>query len=189
MRTALIILSAVILISGFIVLVCAINAGYETTGRNYINKKIIEMFKAGRSDDVYNFYNEFIKNKEAAICVVNTALIFDIPIHYFTGLACQESSFRVKVKSKIKPDGSFDIGLFQLNTKVYNKYSTDYLLEIKNNVRLAGAHLTDNYLQVKNWYSALGVYNSGNENNINFNHVRNILLYADKLDEEFSKIF
>ena len=190
MRIIIIISCAAILISGCVILLtCYLNTGHNIDNKHYINKRIIEMFKAGCADEVYNFYNGFIKNKEASIWIVNTALNYDIPIHYFIGLAYQESSFRVKVKSKIKPDGSFDIGLFQLNTKVYKDYDVVYLLEIRNNVRMAGSHLADNYIQAGDYYTALGIYNSGNENNINFRHVRNILLYADKLDESFAEKF
>jgi soluble lytic murein transglycosylase-like protein len=147
------------------------------------------MFKAGRADDIYNFYDGFIKNKEATICIINTALIFDIPVHYFIALAYQESNFNWRRPAKRNRDGSHDIGMFQLNTKVYKKYDVSYLIEIKNNVRMAGAHLADNYLTAGNYYTALGIYNAGNEKNINFNHVKNILLYSDSLDEKFAEKF
>jgi len=190
MRIVIIISCGVILISGcLILLMCVLNTGHEVGSRNHINKRIIEMFKAGRVDEIYNFYDNFIGNKEATICIINTALMFDIPIHYFIGLAYQESRFQWRKKSKRNTDGSHDIGLFQLNTKTYKDYDVVYLLEIRNNVRMAGSHLADNYIQAGDYYTALGIYNSGSEKNINFKHVRNILLYADKLDESFAEKF
>ena len=190
MRIVIIISCGVILISGcLILLMCVLNTGHEVGSRNHINKRIIEMFKAGNADDIYSFYDGFIKNKEATIWIVNTALNYDIPIHYFIGLAWQESNFDWREKSKRNKDGSHDIGMFQLNTKVYKDYDVVYLLEIRNNVRMAGSHLADNYIQAGDYYTALGIYNSGNEKNINFKHVRNVLLYADMLDEKFADKF
>lgn len=190
MRVVIIISCAVILISGcLILLMCVLNHSHDITTRHHVNKRIIEMFKAGNSGDIYNFYDGFIKNMEATVCMVNTALMFDIPVHSFIGLAYQESKFDFNKISKKNSDGSYDIGGYQLNSKQYKKYKPGYLVEINNNVRMAGAHLADNYLQTGNYYSALGIYNSGNEKNIIFNHVKNILLYADQLDEKFATVF
>ena len=190
MRIIIIISCAAILISGCVILLtCYLNTGHEIGNRNHINKRIIEMFNAGRADDVYNFYNGFIKNRIATIYIISTALIFKIPVHYFIGLAYQESRFDFDEISKRNTDGSIDIGGYQLNSNQYKKYKIDYLLELENNIRLAGAHLTANYLNAGDWYTAVGIYNAGNENNVNFRHVRNILLYADMLDEKFADKF
>ena len=184
------IIGIVVLICGLCgILLCLIRTDAKIEARNHINKRIIELFKAGRANEVYNFYDSFVSNKEASIYMVNTALIFDIPVHYFIGLAYQESGFDYRCKSGRNTDGSCDIGLFQLNMNVYKKYNIIYLLEIRNNTRLAGAHLTENYITAGNWYSALGLYNAGHEKHINFNHVKNILLYADMLDSKFSNRF
>ena len=186
----ILILGIILMICGLAgLLLCMIRTDDKIVVRNYINKRIIEIFKSGRADEIYNFYNNFIGNKEATICIINTALIFDIPVNYFVGLAYQESKFNCLRKSKKNSDGSCDIGIFQLNTKIYKKYDINYLFIIQNNVRMAGAHLADNYQRVDNWYSALGIYNAGHEKKVNFSYVKNILLYADKLDNEFSQAF
>ena len=179
------ILLIIIAIFLFIVSLCYSENKYQN--KNHINKRIKELFKDGKADLIYSFYDKFIHNKELTINIINNALCTDVPLHYFIAIAYQESRFNLKARHKKNSDGSIDYGIFGLNSKTYRQHSKEYLEKIENNCRLASLHFLGVYSRFENWYSAIGAYNAGNENNINFKYVRNVLLYSDMLDNEFFK--
>ena len=175
----------IIIVSIFLLIVFLCYSENKIQNKNHINKKVKDLFKSGKADLVYSFYDSFIKNKELTINIVNNALCVDVPIHYFIAITWQESKFKPKARHTRNSDGSIDYGVFGLNSKTYKNYSKEYLEKIENNCRFAANHLLEAYNKSNNWYSAIGIYNAGNENNINFKYVRNVLLYSDDLDNEF----
>jgi len=162
-----------------------------------INKFVQVYISKNRMNEIVEFYNQFVRDYELTTAIIESSIKYDIPTNILFGLIYQESNFNFREKNQNK-DGSFDIGLMQLNSTTYKsiieKNGIEYLLNPYNNLELGCKHLKENYNEYGNWYLALLSYNAGiiKSNAIYYQtlcFLTNIISYEKKLDEEFNKKF
>jgi soluble lytic murein transglycosylase-like protein len=97
---------------------------------------------------------------EMARLMVTYCREYNVPITLALAVAFNESSFNRKCISYNKQ--SADIGLFQLNTKSYNKYTRKELLHLETNIKFGISHIA--YALNRNngnVSKALATYNAG----------------------------
>jgi soluble lytic murein transglycosylase-like protein len=158
-----------------------------------INQKAEELIKAGKSEELYRFYDKFTGNREVTYALIAAGIMNDIPLHYLFGTAWAESRFYpTAVNDKKNANGSADYGLMQLNSGTFKQYKKETLLDLKSNIRLACEFILKKHQQYGNWYEVFMGYNGGNTElvkNNTVNYMVSILEYAKKLDVEFSGMF
>lgn len=99
-------------------------------------------------------------NLPIARVILDNSIEFDIPIELLLAIANTESGFHPWVIGL--NEDSYDIGLFQLNSisfaKELNENGIEYLLDIRNNTRLASKYLVDRYQAWGSWDGAIQGY-------------------------------
>ena len=90
-----------------------------------------------------------------SLCIENK-----VPVHLFLSLIKMESDFRYDAINQNK-NGSFDIGLGQLNTYTFKNYSKKELENPRINLKLSIKTLKDLHSYFGSWEQALAAYNAG----------------------------
>lgn len=160
-----------------------------------INKYIEKAFTTDEINKIYKFYNEYIGDETITYNLILNALSYKIPLHKLIALCWQESNFKKNVKGK-NNNGTFDYGLFQLNSNTYKnlieKNGIDWILNPENNIKLGTIHLKEAYDKYGTWVEAFIAYNNGNIITIpvvSLKFVQNIFEYEKKLDKNFNQTF
>jgi soluble lytic murein transglycosylase-like protein len=89
-----------------------------------------------------------------------------LPIEIIFGVIYKESRFKqmAKHKNRNRNGKGIDIGLFQLNSKVYKQYTEPELFNIDTNIKLGIEHLNKCYEYTDDIKSALRLYHLGHGN-------------------------
>lgn len=95
-----------------------------------------------------------------AVLITKTCLEKGVPVHLFMSLVKNESNFDNSAFHKNK-NGSYDIGLCQLNTYTFKKYTIAQLKNPITNVSLGVKTLRDLYDYLGTWELAVLAYNAG----------------------------
>ncbi len=112
-----------------------------------------------------------ISKFSVADCFDRAGIYYQIDPDYLRAIAWQESNFNPHAKNKNK-DGSFDLGVMQINRKTFstikNEYPTLTESDLINhpclNIHLGAMILSRNFASYgKNWL-AVGMYNAGMRN-------------------------
>ena len=146
-------------------------------------------------EKIYEFYNQYTKNQNATFWIISKALKYKVPVNLFFALAYTESRFKPHAKNKNR-DGSWDYGLFQLNSSTFRhyikKYDVDSIMKIENNTERAGKFLNDQYKRYGNWIEATLAYNAGNTKTIKNGTVKHQVIldrFERMIDKEFNETF
>jgi len=120
--------------------------------------------------------------------IINEAIRLNIPVNIAFGLGYAETLLNNNIKpTKNKKDGSYDRGLFRLNSKTFPVVKKETFRE--QTVKALG-YLYEKYVRYKqNWELALMTYNSGsikNISDISINHNKRALDYERDLNEWFN---
>ncbi|WP_052044980.1 lytic transglycosylase domain-containing protein [Candidatus Arsenophonus nilaparvatae] len=109
----------------------------------------------------------FISKLSLADCFDKAGSYYQIDPDYLRAIARQESNFNPHAKNKNK-DGSFDLGVMQINSKTFNAIKKEYPKLSENdlinhpclNIHIGAMILSRNFaLYGKNWL-AVGMYNA-----------------------------
>ncbi|PAV02437.1 hypothetical protein CBG25_10840 [Arsenophonus sp. ENCA] len=134
-----------------------------------------------------------ISKLSLADCFDKAGSYYHIDPDYLRAIAWQESNFNPKAKNKNK-DGSFDLGVMQINSKTFNAIKNEYPMLIENdlinhpclNIHLGAMILTRNFASYgKNWL-AVGMYNAGMKNTNT--SIKNRYHYANKIYQYYNQI-
>ncbi|HGJ5880912.1 MAG TPA: lytic transglycosylase domain-containing protein [Arsenophonus nasoniae] len=128
-----------------------------------------------------------------ADCFDKAGSYYQIDPNYLRAIAWQESNFNPKAKNKNK-DGSFDLGVMQINSKTFNAIKKEYPTLSENdlinhpclNIHIGAMILSRNFATYgKNWL-AVGMYNAGMKNT--HTSIKNRYHYAKKIHQHYQKI-
>ncbi|HGJ5879074.1 MAG TPA: lytic transglycosylase domain-containing protein [Arsenophonus nasoniae] len=128
-----------------------------------------------------------------ADCFDKACSYYQIDPDYLRAIARQESNFNPKAKNKNK-DGSFDLGIMQINSKTFNAIKKEYpILSVNDlinhpclNIHIGAMILSRNFATYgKNWL-AVGMYNAGMKNTNT--SIKNRFHYARKIYQHYQKI-
>ncbi len=158
--------------------------------RETINDTVKAMIIAGRSEDVYVFYDQFTKNREITHALVNTALLSGIPINLLFALVQWESNYNPRALNI--NSGSSDQGLMQLNSRTFSALSEEELYDPVVNIRHGAQYLADRFAQYGSWEAAVIAYNGGNTElvkGITVRHLVNVLSNEREYDRAFVEAF
>jgi len=125
--------------------------------REEVNSSIERKLKMGQFDQVFDIYTNICKDQELISLLILKAQEKKIPINLLFALVAQESGFHPNATNK--NEKSEDIGLMQLNTSRFKKYSRGRLFDITLNVELGTQHLRELYDKYGSWEEALLRYN------------------------------
>jgi hypothetical protein len=125
--------------------------------REEVNSSIERKLKMGQFDQVFDIYTNICKDQELISLLILKAQEKKIPINLLFALVAQESDFHPNAVNK--NEKSEDIGLMQLNTARFKKYSRGRLFDITLNVELGTQHLRELYDKYGSWEEALLRYN------------------------------
>lgn len=160
------------------------------------NDLIAKMIYEGNESTVYDFYDKITGNRKITYLIISHALSYNIPVHYFMALAYTESRFTPSaIGTNANSEGvavSYDYGLFQLNSRTYNKFTREHLMTLENNVRMAAEHLNNDYMRYGSWYEALLSYNAGNVTNVKnttIRHFVSIMTWRNEISAKFMTEF
>ncbi|HGJ5884316.1 lytic transglycosylase domain-containing protein [Arsenophonus sp.] len=134
-----------------------------------------------------------ISKLSLADCFDKAGSYYQIDPDYLRAIARQESNFNPHAKNKNK-DGSFDLGVMQINSKTFNAIKKEYpILSVNDlinypclNIHIGAMILSRNFaLYGKNWL-AVGMYNAGMRNTNT--SIKNRYHYARKIYQHYQKI-
>ncbi len=134
-----------------------------------------------------------ISKLSLADCFDKAGSYYQIDPDYLRAIARQESNFNHHAKNKNK-DGSFDLGVMQINSKTFNAIKKEYPTLTESdlinypclNIHIGAMILTRNFvLYGKNWL-AVGMYNAGIKNTNTA--IKNRFHYAKKIYQHYLKI-
>jgi hypothetical protein len=169
----------------FMALVRMLSSTIGYPSRENINQFVLDNMSNSKQEKIFNIYDGYTKNRQITNLIVMNALSKKIPINLFFALAYAESNFK-SVRSRTNSDGSYDIGLFQLNSYVYKKYDDSELIDPVFNTHMASLHLLNNYERFKSWEEAIMAYNCGNIKSIperTAKYLSKILKFEQELNE------
>lgn len=94
---------------------------------------------------------------------------YGIPTDLFFAIGINESGFRNIRSYSSNKDGSYDIGIFQLNSKYIDYYERTFwyretnfnVWNPKHNIEMAALYLSHLYSYTENWRLAIAAYNTG----------------------------
>lgn len=132
-------------------------------------------------------YSEYFKRPDITKEVIKAALELEMPINTCFAVGLAESNLDHSIKPNANKNGSFDYGVFRLNSETYPDIKTYSKLE--NNVRQGILHLKYEYSKYNSFDIAIMTYNSGSINNIGsitVKHLNRVLQYEKELDEWFN---
>lgn len=124
---------------------------------------------------------------EISKAIMLKALSSNIPVNLAFSLAKNESSYNPLAYNK-NTDGSYDFGLFQLNSSSFGDVKNKYK-DINKNTNVALAYLKELYVAYGSYDLALIAYNCGKVRRFNSKtqeHLKKILLKEEELDEWFN---
>lgn len=134
-----------------------------------------------------------ISKLSLADCFDKAGSYYQIDPDYLRAIAWQESNFNPNAKNKNK-DGSFDLGVMQINSKTFNAIKNEYPTLSESdlinhpclNIHIGAMILSRNFaLYGKNWL-AVGMYNAGMKNTNT--SIKNRFHYANKIYQHYQKI-
>lgn len=132
-------------------------------------------------------YGEYFKRNDIAKEVVKAAIELEMPINLCFAIGLAESNLNHLKAPNYNKNGSFDYGVFRLNSSTYPDIKTYSKLE--NNVRQGILHFKDEYKKYNSFDIAIMTYNSGSIGNIketSVRHLHRVLGYEKALDEWFN---
>lgn len=132
-------------------------------------------------------YGEYFKRNDIAKEVIKAALDLEMPVNLCFALGLAESNLNHAKAPNYNKNGSFDYGVFRLNSSTYPDVKTYSKLE--NNVRQGILHFKDEYKKYSSFDIAVMTYNSGSLSNIGditIRHLHRVLGYEKALDEWFN---
>jgi len=101
--------------------------------------------------------------------LVFTCMEYNIPLEYFINMVEWESGFDPEKMSGTNTNGSYDIGLVQVNSKYVKYFGWKYNIEgfcpsnVNDALEFAGKHLAFLYDQTGDWKLTFASYNAGLE--------------------------
>jgi hypothetical protein len=170
------------------------------TGMN-INKELQWHFENGYADVVYDFYEDYIGNRNNTIALVNSALLHGIPLHKSIGQSWTESTHKANAigynyykSGKLR---SVDRGIKQGNEYTFPKASPIKMLDPYYNLAWCDAYYRSDYeyfqkINTKlSWNRATISYNRGRSrlDERGLIYLQSVLDYEQYLDEQFNLYF
>jgi len=159
--------------------------------RNEINNIVNNLIENNQMKKLEEFYNSFTKNSLITNLLINYALEYNIPANLFFALCWKESNFYPYAKNR-NSNGSYDYGLFQLNSNTYKDYNEKELLDLRKNIKLGAIHFAEEIkYNNNNYYLALISYNGGRGaiKKMSIIYMTDIIKYEEMLNIKFLNFF
>jgi hypothetical protein len=169
-----------------------LNSDRDFVSRFDVNKKNQDLIYNGDYKRVFDFYDTLIKNEKVTGSILKYSHDKKIPVNLVVALCYVESKFKPNAVGKNGSNGSFDYGLFQLNSNTFKSHDKKYLMLIDNNVDLATEHLKTLFDKYLNWEESTVAYNGGNTsdiNNLTLKHFVSVMKYERDLDVLYNRCF
>ena len=160
--------------------------------RYAVNDIIEHYMESGRSDQVYSFYNRYTGSRNITLLILTAAISQNIPVNLLFAVAQKESQYNPNALNPYDHNGTFDIGLFQVNTGTFRGYTRKQLFSPPTNVRLATVYLRHLYDKYDSWVKALCVYNGGTVDGVKdqvLTYLSDTLRIESQLNEQFVAAF
>lgn len=113
-------------------------------------------------------YTGYIETNIIMNKIERTAKAYDIPNNILTNLIKNESNFRVKIKSKMNSNGTYDLGIMQFNSKYVEYFAKKYNsgkkfnpLNANQSIKVGARYLKHLHVLTGSWEKALMAYNCG----------------------------
>ena len=156
-----------------------------------INALVTTLMQTGRTEEVYEFYSSFTRNREITHNIIIHALTERLPLHVAFGTAWTESNFNptciYQNKDKNGRVLSIDFGLFQLNSESFPRVKKEELLDVKLNTSLACKTLMDNYTKTGSWFEAICMYNRGHVTDLGIKYTSKVWERIEFLNKAFNE--
>ncbi|WGL99919.1 lytic transglycosylase domain-containing protein (plasmid) [Arsenophonus sp. aPb] len=142
---------------------------------------------------IHFLFITLIAKTATADCFDSAGKYYQIDPDYLRAIAWQESKFNPNAKNKNK-DGSFDLGIMQINTKTFKSIKKEYPTLTENNllinpclnIHLGAMILNRNFAAYGKHWLAIGMYNAGMRNANST--IENRYHYAQKVYNHYKKI-
>jgi len=128
---------------------------------NYNVNKIIQFYSDKPEDyeKILEFYDRYTRSRKITEVIIKYSLEKNIPLHMMFSLARRESGFNTRLESRNR-DGSWDYGLFQLNS-FHVKWTRVDFFNIEKNTMAAAGLMQWLLKEFKRDDLALAAYNAG----------------------------
>jgi hypothetical protein len=145
--------------------------------------------------EYYNFFCYYTKSPRITKLIMKYAKENDVEYSLAFALPKVESGFLVYALNYNKLSKSYDVGIFELNTKSYTKYSIKQLYNPELNIKLGLEHLRWSLNKANNnVIKALSFYNAGYWKTTNYmvgtstlDYINKIMLEKEIIESELIK--
>ncbi len=124
-------------------------------------------------------------------CFKNASLKYGVEVNIIRAVAVTESGMKASAKGSLNSDGTYDIGLMQINSSWINELSAygideQMLLDPCVNVDVGTWILSDNIKRYGKTWNAVGIYNVGTRKDAK--GVRLKMEYINRVFSNYSRI-
>jgi hypothetical protein len=157
--------------------------------RMEVNDMIHHEIDAGRMEWIYLFYDAITGDRRWTHILLQTSLLYKVPVNLVFALAKRESNFDPWAENHSNTNGTSDYGLLQLNSGTFSDLSTKTLLDPSENALIGVQYLLTRHNDLDSWEKAVIAYNGGNGERIAqsaISHLDWVLAYEREFDRDIT---